>query len=121
MNQTIVNHGNPKDGEIGIEDMHVNYTQPADTCSDVETPYQRLRLETVGVEFFPEENTDTFIRMQIGGSEDCGFTPYWSIDGLEDLVKIFNDFERRRGSTIHYKVTKEVTMPDGTIKTTIHE
>lgn len=121
MNQTIVNHGYPEDEEIGVVDMHVNYIQKSDTCSSVETPYQQLHLETVGVEFDQNENTDAFIRMQTGCPEDVDITPYWSINGLEDLVKIFNNFERRRGSTIHYKVTKEVTLPDRTIKTTIYE
>ena len=121
MNQKLVNHGYPKGEEVGIVDMHVNYIQPSDTCSDTETPYQQLHLETVGVEYDPEENTDAFIRMQTGCPEDVDIAPYWSINGLEDLVKIFNDFERRRGSTIHYKLTKDVTLPDGSVKVTDYE
>lgn len=120
----IVNHGYPKDQEIGVVDMHTTYIQQTDTCGDSEQePYQQLMLETVGVEFCEKENTDAFIRMRVGKKypDEVDVADFWSINGLEDLVSIFNNFERRRGSTIQYQVTKIVTLPDGTKEETKFE
>lgn len=114
----LVNHGYPRDGQIGINELNVGYIQRNDTCGDSDL-WQQLRLEAISTEFEEKENVDSFIRMRVGKKtpDECDIEDFWSINGLEDLVSIFNNFERRRGSTIHYKVIKEVTYPDGTVHT----
>ena len=114
----LVNHGYPADEQIGINEMNVGYIQKNDTMGDSDM-WQQLRLEAVSMDFDENENVDSFIRMSIGKKvpNEVDVEDFWSINGLEDLVRVFNDFERRRGSTIHYKVVKEVTYADGTIHT----
>ena len=114
----LVNHGYPADNQIGINEMNAGYIQRNDTMGDSEM-WQQLRLEAVSMEFDKNENVDSFIRMSVGkkNPDEVDVEDFWSVNGLEDLVRVFNDFERRRGSTIHYKVVKEVTYPDGTVHT----
>lgn len=114
----FVNHGYPADNQIGINEMNVGYIQKNDTMGDSDM-WQQLRLEAVSTEFDEKENVDSFIRMSVGkkNPDEVDIEDFWSINGLEDLAHVFNDFERRRGSTIHYKVVKEVTYPDGTVHT----
>ena len=118
----MINHGFPKDDQVGIVDMNVRYIQRNDTMGDSDN-YQQMTLQTEAVEFDEKENVDSFIRMSIGPKtpDEVDIEPFWSINGLEDLAQIFNNFEKRRGSTIHYKVVKEVTYPDGTVHTGIFE
>lgn len=114
----LVNHGYPADSQIGINEMNAGYIQKNDTMGDSEM-WQQLRLEAVSMEFDKNENVDSFIRMSVGkkNPDEVDVEDFWSVNGLEDLARVFNDFERRRGSTIHYKVVKEVTYPDGTVHT----
>ena len=114
----LVNHGYPNDRQIGINELNAGYIQKNDTMGD-SGMWQQLRLEAVSTEFDKNENVDSFIRMSIGKKtpDEVDVEDFWSINGLEDLASIFNDFERRRGSTIHYKVVKEVTYQDGTVHT----
>lgn len=114
----LVNHGYPEDSQIGINELNAGYIQRNDTMGDSDM-WQQLRLEAVSAEFEEKENVDSFIRMSIGKKtpDECDVEDFWSINGLEDLARVFNDFERRRGSTIHYKVVKEVTYPDGSVHT----
>ena len=114
----LVNHGYPADNQIGINEMNVGYIQKNDTMGDSDM-WQQLRLEAVSTEFDEKENVDSFIRMSVGkkNPDEVDIEDFWSINGLEDLAHVFNDFEHRRGSTIHYKVVKEVTYPDGTVHT----
>ena len=118
----LVNHGYPDEGQIGINEMNAGYIQKNDTMGD-SNMWQQLRLESVSLQFDPKENVDSFLRMSIGKKDqgEVDVEDFWSISGLEDLVRIFNDFERRRGSTIHYKVIKEVTYPDGSVHTGVFE
>lgn len=114
----MVNHGYPHDLETGIVDMNATYIQRNDTFADSDK-WQQMTLETVGLDFDENENTDSFIRIKIGkrNGGEVDIEKFWSVNGLEDLARLFNDFERRRGSSIHYKVIKEVTHPDGTLHT----
>lgn len=114
----LVNHGYPDDRQIGINELNAGYIQKNDTMGDSDM-WQQLRLEAVSTEFDKNENVDSFMRMSIGKKtpDEVDVEDFWSINGLEDLARVFNDFERRRGSTIHYKVVKEVTYPDGTVHT----
>ena len=114
----LVNHGYPADGQIGINEMNAGYIQKNDTMGDSDM-WQQLHLEAVSTDFDENENVDSFLRMRIGkkNPDEVDVEDFWSINGMEDLVRVFNDFERRRGSTIHYKVVKEVTYPDGTVHT----
>lgn len=114
----LVNHGYPDDNQIGVNETIAGYIQRNDTMGDSDK-WQQLRLEAVSSEFEERENVDSFIRMSVGKKvpNEVDIEDFWSINGLEDLVRVFNDFERRRGSTIHYKVVKEVTYPDGSLHT----
>ena len=118
----LVNHGYPADNQVGINEMNVGYIQNNDTMGDSDK-WQQLRLEAVSTEFDEKENVDSFMRMSIGKKDpdEVDIEDFWSINGLEDFARIFNDFERRRGSNIHYKVVKEVTYPDGTVHTGVFE
>lgn len=118
----LVNHGYPDEGQIGINEMNAGYIQKNDTMGD-SNMWQQLRLESVSLQFDPRENVDSFLRMSIGKKNqgEVDIEDFWSINGLEDLVRIFNDFERRRGSTVHYKVIKDVTYPDGSVHTGVFE
>lgn len=118
----LVNHGYPDDNQIGINEMNAGYIQKNDTVGDSDM-WQQLRLEAVSTDFDKNENVDSFIRMSVGKKDpdEVDVEDFWSVNGLEDLARVFNDFERRRGSTIHYKVVKEVTYPDGTVHTGVFE
>lgn len=118
----LVNHGYPDDNQIGINKMNAGYIQKNDTVGDSDM-WQQLRLEAVSTDFDKNENVDSFIRMSVGKKDpdEVDVEDFWSVNGLEDLARVFNDFERRRGSTIHYKVVKEVTYPDGTVHTGVFE
>lgn len=122
--QTLVNHNYPDANEIGVLGMHATYIQNTDDMDDGPCPYQLMTLESVaGDGFEPDTNIDAFIRMKIGRTrpdqDDVG--DFWSIIGPEDLIRVFNDFERRRGSTIRYSITRTVTKPDGTKEETIYD
>jgi hypothetical protein len=111
--QQIVNDSMPSDGKIGVVETKVTYIQENDTWGESDQ-YQQIILTTKGVEYCDDEGTDAFIRMKIGKSypSEVDICDFWSINGLEDLVRIFNDFQRRSGTNIRYKVTKIVT-PEG--------
>ena len=113
----VVNHGVPKDNQIGIVDMRVRYIQKNDTWGSGDN-YQQIVMETKGVEFSEKENTDSFIRMGIGPEtpDEVDVENFWSINGLEDFAAIFNDFEERRKSNIRYEVIKRINLPDGTVE-----
>ncbi len=113
--QNIVNKSIPDANEIAVGETTVKYLQENDTWGESEQ-YQQMIFTTVGLAdgYNEKENTDSFIRMKVGKSEpnEDDVCDFWSINGLEDLVKIFNDFQRRSGTNIRYKVTKIVTPPD---------
>lgn len=113
----VVNHGLPKDTQIGVVDMRVRYIQNNDTWGDSEK-FQQVVMETKGVEFSEKENTDAFIRMGIGPEtpDEVDMENFWSINGLEDFAVMFNDFEERRKSNIRYEVIKRIILPDGTVE-----
>lgn len=113
--QQIVNDSMPDDGKIGVVETKVTYIQENDTWGHA-NQFQQMILTTKGVAggYNEKENTDAFIRMKIGKihPKETDICDFWSISGLEDLVKIFNDFGRRSGTNIRYKVTKIVTPSD---------
>lgn len=101
----IVNHGYPREMEIGIVDQTIRFIQPSDTCD--KDRYQQLTMTTVGVEFDPKDNTDSFIRMAIGPDEgDADIAPFWSCNGPEELVMLFNEFAKRTGMSCRWKLEK---------------
>ena len=111
--QQIVNDSTPDPGKIGVVETRVTYIQENDTWGNV-SQLQQMILATQGVGYSEDEGTDAFIRMKIGKihPKEADICDFWSISGLEDLVRIFNDFQRRCGTNIRYKVTKIVT-PEG--------
>lgn len=114
----MVNHSYPHDCEVGIEKTAVTYIQKSDTWDDTETPFQKMTLETIPVDFNEEENTDSFIRVKVGPIDfeaEPDICDHWSVVGLEDLVNIFNDFMRRSGTYVRYELKKIIQKPDGTI------
>lgn len=111
--QQIVNDSTPDVGKIGVVETRVTYIQENDTWGNV-SQLQQMILTTQGMGYSEDEGTDAFIRMKIGKThpKEVDICDFWSISGLEDLVRIFNDFQRRSGTNIRYKVTKIVT-PEG--------
>lgn len=109
----IINSGFIKNEEIGIETQVVRYIQNTDTVDMNIDGYQYLTLKTVGIGFDEKDNTDSFIRISIGSNnydeksdEESGITNFWSVDGPEDLIEIFNDFARRTGMSCRWEIKK---------------
>ena len=104
----VTNNSFPKDGKVGVSEMKVSYIQENDTCGESGT-YQQLSIEVVPMEYVEKENIDGFLRISIGPREEneTDVCKYFSIDDLCDFEEIFNDFERRRGSNVRFKITKE--------------
>ena len=104
----IINTCYTKDDQIGIDTQVVRYIQNTDTWDMNIDGNQYLTLKTVcGGDFSEKDNTDSFIRMEIGDehSEQC-ISPFWSIAGPEDLVEVFNDFARRTGMSCRWEIKK---------------
>ena len=105
----IINSTFVKDEEVGIENQKVVYLQNTDTYDSNIDSYQYLKLEAVaGDGFDKEDNTQCFIRMSVSNEEEYGSdnTPFWSINGPEDLVEVFNDFARRTGMSCRWEINK---------------
>ena len=68
--------------EVEVSKIIIDYTQPGD-CAEDREKYQTLRLESESNGVAP------FIRMSL---VDCD---YFSIDGIDDIKKIIEDFEEK--------------------------
>ena len=106
----LINSSIIKKGELGVDTQVVRYVQNTDTWDMNIDEYQYLELKTVGVDGLNEEdNTDSFIRISIGSNdhdEESGISNFWSIDGPEELIEIFNDFARRTGMSCRWEIKK---------------
>lgn len=116
MDINIVNHGFPNEDkrEVGVVEQKITFIQHSDTCDS--DRYQYLNFETVGVDFDPKDNTDSFIRISTGdsfaydeGKTDCA--QFWSCNGPEELVELFNEAARRFGMSCRWKVEKFHVRP----------
>ena len=77
----IITKGYPKSNQVFVEEVQIKYLQGPDNCSG-EDDYQEL----------------TLITKDGGGGKYINFKTNeygWSIDKVEDLEKIFNDFKKR--------------------------
>jgi len=105
----IVNHGFPHNNEIGVVDQECTFIQKSDTYDS--DHFQYLTFKTMGIDFDPNDNTDSFIRLSTGDpfvydEEKTDVAPFWSCDGPEEIVELFNEFARRAGMTCRWKVEK---------------
>lgn len=106
----FVNHGCPQDGEIGVVEQAATFIQHSDTCD--EDRYQYLNFKTVGVDFDKKDNTDSFIRVSTGDpfvgydEKHTDVAPFWSCNGPEEIVALFNKFAERTGMTCRWKCEK---------------
>ena len=113
----FVNHSLPEEGEIGVQDQRIRFIQNSDTW-DHPGNCQYMTLQTIPVEFSEKDNTDSFIRMSIGdvqpdqigqhstSDDESDVVNFWSVDGPEDLIQIFNEFAKRTGMTCRWKIEK---------------
>lgn len=68
--------------EVEVSKIIIDYTQPGD-CAEDREKYQTLRLES------ESNGTAPFIRISL---VDCD---HFSIDGINDIKKIIEDFEEK--------------------------
>ena len=116
MDVNIVNHGYPNElnEEIGVVEQKITFIQHSDTNDD--DRYQYLNVQTSGVDFDPKDNTDSFFRISTGDpfayddkKTDCA--PFWSCNGPEELVAMFNEAARRFGMSCRWKLEKYHVKP----------
>jgi hypothetical protein len=70
---------------IGIDNMQITYTQPADTNSNKDE-VQFLTISTSDTIGTDDEDMNYFFRIK---------TDRWSIDGEKDLEMLIKDFKKR--------------------------
>lgn len=116
MDVKLVNHGYPNrdSEEIGVVEQKVTFIQHSDTND--EDRYQYLNFETSGVDFDPKDNTDSFFRVSTGdpfayNDEKTDCAPFWSCNGPEELVALFNEAARRFGMSCRWKLEKYHVRP----------
>lgn len=116
MDVNIVNHGYPNElnEEIGVVEQKITFIQHSDTNDD--DRYQYLNVQTSGVDFDPKDNTDSFFRISTGDpfayddkKTDCA--PFWSCNGPEELIAMFNEAARRFGMSCRWKLEKYHVKP----------
>lgn len=116
MDIKVVNHGYPNQDkeEVGVVEQKVTFIQHSDTCDS--DRYQYLNFETMGVDFDPVDNTDSFLRISTGDKfaydedkTDCA--QFWSCNGPEELVRLFNEAARRFGMSCRWKLEKYYVRP----------
>lgn len=116
MDVNIINHGYPNRDkeEIGVVDQKITFIQHSDTND--EDRYQYLNVETSGVDFDPRDNTDSFFRISTGDKfaydeEKTDCAQFWSCNGPEELVAMFNEAARRFGMSCRWKIEKYYVKP----------
>lgn len=110
----IVNHGFPKDEEIGVMKQSATFIQHSDTND--EDRYQYFRVETSAVEFDPKDNTDSFFRVSTGdpnvyNPDNTDVAQFWSCTGPEEIISMFNEAARRMGMSCRWKCEKFYVQP----------
>lgn len=106
MERKFINSLPEKDGQIGITKQTITLLQNNDTWGDQEK-WQQMNIETVGVDYDEKENRDFFFRMTTGGNEDeSDIERFWSIEGPEELVEIFNEIAKRTDINVRWEIKK---------------
>ena len=116
MEVNIVNHGYPNRDkeEVGVVEQKITFIQHSDTNDD--DRFQYVNFETSGVDFDPKDNTDAFFRVSTGDpfaydEEKTDCAQFWSCNGPEELVAMFNEAARRFGMSCRWKVEKYNVKP----------
>ena len=77
----VVNNSLPEDGEVFIEEASITYYQNPDCTEDADkVGYQGITIST------RDNGVANFLHIKTDG---------WSIDGIEDLKALINDFKKR--------------------------
>lgn len=112
----IVNHGFPDQNknEVGVVQQQIQFIQHSDTMDS--DRYQYLTFKTEGVEFEPQDNTDSFFRISTGdefayNDSKTDVAQFWSCNGPEELVNLFNEAARRFGMSCRWKIEKFNVKP----------
>lgn len=107
MKKRFINDGYPKTcDKISVSKQTITFMQKNDTMGDSDK-LQQLNIETVGVEYDPKENRDFFFRVTTGdGNDELGFEKFWSVEGPEDFVEIFNEVAKRTDMSVRWKLSK---------------
>ena len=77
-----------KCGVIGIEEMSITYTQPADTCSS-SNKVQYLTITTQMAESVGDSEEGFYFNISIPEGE------HWSVDDGNSLKALIDDFKKR--------------------------
>jgi hypothetical protein len=116
MDIKLVNHGFPNQdrNEVGVVEQKITFIQHSDTCD--KDRYQYVSFETVGVDFDPKDNTDSFLRVSTGdpfayNENKTDVAPFWSCNGPDELVRMFNEAARRFGMSCRWKLEKYHVQP----------
>lgn len=114
MKMKLVNHGLPKDEELGVVEQKMTFIQNSDTWDS--DRFQYANFETRAVDFSAEDNTDSFIRFSIGdmsvyNEKKTDIAPFWSCEGPEEIVEMFNEFAKRSGMSCRWKIEKYHVRP----------
>jgi len=113
---SLVNHGMPENSQIGINNQKITFIQKSDTWDDSEK-YQQMTFESIGVDFDINDNTDSFLRISIGArsndpEDEPDIAPFWSVDGPEEIVRIFNEVAKRFGWKCRWRLEKVYPDPE---------
>lgn len=109
--RSIKNCSIPDDDGIGVNKQTIQFIQNNDTWGDSDK-YQLIHFETVPVDFSEKDNCDWFFRVTTGGKQDeDDIEKFWSVEGPEELVALFNDAARRTGMTCRWKCEKYYVEP----------
>lgn len=116
MDVNFINHGYPDQfkEEVGVVDQKITFIQHSDTND--KDRYQYFNFITSGVDFDPKDNTDSFFRVSTGDpfaydDEKTDCAPFWSCNGPEELVALFNEAARRFGMSCRWKIEKYHVKP----------
>jgi len=81
---------------VGIEEMSITYTQPADTCSDSEE-IQHLTITTQMGNAVGDGEEGFYFNITIPEGE------HWSVDEGDSLMALVEDFKQRLYMTTKHK------------------
>lgn len=103
----FINDGYPKTcDKISVIKQSITLMQENDTMGDSDK-LQQLNIETVGVDYDPKENRDFFFRVTTGDTNDeAGVEKFWSVEGPEEFVEIFNEVAKRTDMSVRWELKK---------------
>ena len=103
----FLNNGIPDEaGDISVSKQTITMMQENDTWGTSER-YQQLHVETVGIDYDEKENRDFFFRVTTGGETDeDDLERFWSVEGPEEFVEIFNEIAERTKMKVRWEIKK---------------